>query len=95
MRVVLQLLTRADGVPSEHDGRYLQHYDPDHEPLNGIIITTADIAYARHFADGGAALALWRQVSRTLPRRLHDGAPNRPLTGYTCEVVAHDDRRAR
>lgn len=92
---VMRILGYSNDVPSVHDGRYLKHYDPEregHGPYGlsagvAYIETTDDPAQAMVFPDAGAALRFWRQESTLVPRRPHDGAPNRPLCAFTVEVV--------
>lgn len=52
----------------------------------GPVPTSADLAEAKHFADLTEALAFWQTQSRVRPRR-PDGEPNRPLTGFSVEIV--------
>lgn len=83
MSVVMIIVGAGDGRPTPHAGRYLAHYDPDAEPLNGVIVSTADKAEALRFADVVEGLECRNQISKTMPQRLSDGKPNRPLSAYT------------
>jgi hypothetical protein len=73
------------GPPGAPIGQYLLSYDPEAFKGRGWAEWTADLTKARQFEDYAAALAYWRQVSRTRPTR-PDGAPNRPLTAFTVTV---------
>lgn len=76
-------------------GQYLTHFDPNaHAP--GRSYPTGEIAFshsvgrALRFETFKEALAFWGQPSTVVPVR-PDGAPNRPLTAFTVEIVSIDD----
>ena len=69
------------------NGRYVMDFDVGaYDPDAGPVPTTTDIAKAKHFADIVEALAFWKTQSRIRPIRW-DGEPNRPLTGFSVEIV--------
>lgn len=72
------------------NGQYVMDFDVGaYDPFDrthGPVPTTENIAKAKHFADIAAALEFWRTPSRIRPRR-PDGEPNRPLTGFSVEIV--------
>lgn len=76
---------------------WLAYYDPDLSeaearqhtargftgPLGGLIVGTADPAWAKVFPSALAALDEWNRTSATQPVR-PDGQPNKPLTAFSC-----------
>jgi len=96
------IICRADGVATEHDGRYLSRYDPTvHKPSGeydgGILETTTDPKKALQFLDMHDALELWKLTPGCACHgtRPWDGKPNRPLTMFTVQVVEIGDNRLR
>lgn len=83
-RIVIQIIGRADGEPSEYDGTYVLEYDPsywpDHEePYDGgILCVTKDPAAAKQFPAPHEAMAYYEQSFGLR----EDGKPNRPLTAW-------------
>lgn len=76
-------------------GQYLTYFDPNaHEPERlyptGEVRFTHSARRALRFATLEEALTFWRQPSTVVPVR-PDGAPNRPLTAFTVEIVSIDD----
>jgi hypothetical protein len=90
MAIVIKIVSRGDGKPTPHAERYLAHYDPDADPLNGWVESTEFLDEALLFASITEATECWRRVSKTMPRRLSDGRPNRPLSAYTCSFQPVD-----
>lgn len=76
------------------DGYYLEAFDPDWQPPDrtepgypcGLAEWTSDPAQALTFDSMAALLVTYQCRSVVVPTR-PDGKPNRPLTGYTVEVV--------
>jgi hypothetical protein len=66
--------------------KFVRAFDPEAFGGRGDIITSADLSKALRFQDAGEAAAFWRRQSRTVPLR-DDGEPNRPMTGYTVEIL--------
>lgn len=89
---VLKIVGRVDGVPTEHDDRYVVEYDPTLSWSEVVadrtckLVTTADIREALGFKDAGVAFECWRKVCPNFPVR-SDRRPNRPLTAYSCMMV--------
>lgn len=75
----------ADGSASVHDGKYLSHYDPDHNTGLGKVKTTKSIEEAHKFESAIDAMNEWKRQSTVRPYRL-DGKPNRPLTAWSIAV---------
>ena len=83
--VLIKIVGRVVGGPSDLDGQWLKSYDPNAKGGRGDIKGTKLRDEAMRFADMPAAMACWRQASTELPIR-PDGQPNRPLTAYTIQV---------
>jgi hypothetical protein len=86
MSYVIRNLGLAGRGPAEDDGYLLESYDPDAFGGRGYATWTADLAKAMRFATSVEAFELWRAKSTVRPVR-PDGAPNRPLTAHTVEVI--------
>jgi hypothetical protein len=84
MSYVIKLEADTAG-PSEHDGRYVLHYDPNYENGLGRVWTTAKPHLALQFETFVEAAEFWRQSSTIKPLR-EDGEPNRPLTAFTASI---------
>jgi hypothetical protein len=86
MSVLIVNQGRVAGFSVSHDdpnfGQYLRRYDPDYQDGLGRAWWTSSRDKAKRFADVGAAMEAWRQISSIQPFRL-DGRPNRPLTAYS------------
>jgi len=84
-------LMRAIGfvrpISCPHAGQYLQSFDFEYRSGTGKGEFTHNPNHAKKFPSPGAVLEYWRTVSRTVPRRFPDGAPNRPLSCLTIEAV--------
>lgn len=69
------------------NGRYVMDFDVSlYLEEVGPVPTTDKISEAKHFADAGQALEFWKTQSRIRPLRW-DGEPNRPLTGFSAQIV--------
>lgn len=84
MSYVIKLWFDSAG-PSEHEGRYVERYDPDYLHGLGRVWSCAKPSEAIHFATFPEATEFWRQVSFVRPLR-DDGKPNRPLTAFTVSI---------
>jgi hypothetical protein len=80
----------CDGSATPFDGKYVLEYDPtrpgvspDGEAMIAHLRVTEDPNAARQFQDAGEALAFWKLAHGLRP----DGAPNRPLTAFTVEIL--------
>lgn len=96
MSHVILMVETVQGVPTEHDGRWLQRYVPPKQLASGefeggILQSTPDLLQAMLFSDAAAALATWRLQNGLRP----DGLPNRPLTAWTCEILTLEDAARR
>lgn len=89
MSVVIKIIGLVDGRPSPYEGQYLKSCDVDGRDGRGAIFTTSDPADAMVFEHVGEAHAYWMRESTVVPRR-PDGKPNRPLTGYSIEMLPLD-----
>jgi hypothetical protein len=81
-----ELAVTGAGQSSNHDGRYLETFDPDGNQGRGRITSTPDLAAALQFDTAEQAMEMWRKQSTAHPLR-QDGHPNRPLTAYSCEII--------
>lgn len=87
MRCVVRIIGQANGRKSPHDGRFVKAWNP-HTIFGLCDIETADsLADALVFEDAAEAFMQWRMRSDVEPNRPTDGAPNRPLTGLTIEII--------
>lgn len=84
----MRFISKADGTPSEFDGKYLYSWNvnPEGGGYEAAIVATPHSADAHHFADAAEALDAWRSRAAN-PLNRPDGKPNRPLTAYTIEVL--------
>lgn len=84
MKTIIRIIGLAADLPCDIEGWYIAAYDTDHENELGlgVLTPTKFPENAKRFDDFGAAVAFWRQTSRTVPER-PDGKPNRPLTAFT------------
>lgn len=92
-RVVMRLVSLANGRSTPCDGQWLKTFDPEANAPNyptGEAVWTADVKEAMVFDDAVKAHRFWRQESQRVPRR-PDGQPNRPLTVFTIELVPYSD----
>lgn len=92
MSCVIRIVSMADGRPSEFDGKYLWSWNieaPGASAYAAAIAATPHPTDAHQFEDPVEALEVWRSQSTKVPTR-PDGAPNRPLTAYTIEVMTLD-----
>lgn len=71
---------------------FLAGWDVEAHDGRGTADATHDPDQAHQFATGGEALAAWRTQSTVRPLR-DDGKPNRPLSGFTIEVLTIDQAR--
>lgn len=85
MAHVMQIVSRVDDVPTEHDGKWFvafEYLPPGSGNLaefgGGQLHTTEALADARRFEDTRAVMECWRQAHGTRA----DGQPNRPLTVF-------------
>ncbi len=100
MPILLKIVERIDGKPTEHDGRFVVYFNPDtpHPDGNydgGKLITAEFPQHAQRFPGAIEALEYWKQPA-TCPchaTRPWDGKPNRPMTAYTVQVVGWDPVR--
>ena len=68
-------------------GRFICDFDPGGlTDSGGFVPTTEDVSQAKHFDGAEAAIAFWRTQSRVVPLR-DDGKANRPLTGFTVQIL--------
>lgn len=91
--IAMRIVGLVNGAATPFDGEFLVEYDPERdgwspegEKMTAHIVTTSDIAKARHFPGAMEMWECWRQVCQREPRRL-DGKPNRPLTAFSVETV--------
>jgi hypothetical protein len=92
MSVAMKLVGLCNGEPSPFDGQYRREFDPSNSDLrhpNGPqrpttcwLITTPNIAEAKHYPSIMEAGEEWARVDKRRPIR-PDGKPNRPLTALT------------
>jgi hypothetical protein len=84
---LLQILQRADGLPSGVDGQgYVKHYDPSGNEGRGDLVLTRHRGQAKRYPSKAAAMDEWKRVSATHPTR-PDGKPNRPLSAFSVAIV--------
>ena len=84
---VIKIVGLAGGGGHDLVGQYVVAYDPTIMPNGSVFLdTTFELRQALRFADGIAALELWKSVSPNQPVR-PDGLPNRPMTAFTVEIV--------
>lgn len=69
--------------------QYLKSYDPEAHDGQGYVTATMLLSDAMKFDTAEQAMALWRSVSPTRPRR-DDGKPNRPLAAFTVSIQRED-----
>lgn len=75
---------------------YLTGYDPDHRPdgkavyPTGQVQTSSNPADAIIFQSREAAVDVVARPSERVPYR-PDGAPNRPITAYTVEILPREE----
>lgn len=93
MSVVIKIIGLADGRASGFEGQYVKSCDVDALDGRGAVLATSDPTDAMVFAHVGEAHAYWMRESTVVPRR-PDGKPNRPLTGYTIEILPLDAAEA-
>lgn len=86
---LLQILSRADGLPSGVDGQYVKSYTADGNEGRGDLVLTRHRGQAKRYPSKLAAMSEWKRVSSTHPTR-DDGRPNRPLTAFTVTVIEDD-----
>lgn len=89
---LIRCICIADGTRSLFEGMFLKHFDPDGCGGRGVDAWTDDPGQAIHHAEAKDAFTTWTKQSTVRPLR-EDGEPNRPLTGYTVEVVRLNDAR--
>jgi len=91
-RKIIRIVGTTDGIATAFDGKYLKEYDPMRdgiEPNSGDVMIMHLVVVdkpedAALFEDAQAALDCWRQRGRGFRP---DGNWNRPLTGFTVEVM--------
>jgi hypothetical protein len=95
---LIRILGYVDGSPCRHEGRYVAYYDPNGSgrdermgPLRFDLRTTDDPAEAQRYVDTAQAHRAWSERSKKQPYRPWDGKPNRPLTGFSVEIIDADD----
>jgi hypothetical protein len=71
-------------------GAWLVDADVDANDGVGAILTTDNPDEAKTFADALEVMDYVRRQSTVRPHRKSDGKPNRPLTGYTVQVIKVD-----
>ena len=90
MSSVIRIHSLISGEATEHDGRFLVHYDPwtSSGRYRITLETSDDISQARRFLDKGDAWECWRRQIGFRP----DGKPDRPLTAWTVEIIDIEDQ---
>jgi hypothetical protein len=83
--IVMLCLGSPIGSPGPHNNRYLRSMD---FTRSDGLVTCADIADAKRFADMVEALTYLRTVPECHPIRRSDGKPNRPLFAWSWEFPA-------
>lgn len=86
MTFILRVYGVLGPLPLPAEGAFVADFDFEAACGIGLAKLTSDRKQAKVFADAGAALTYIRTVPKCRPTRA-DGKPNRPLTGYTVEVM--------
>jgi hypothetical protein len=74
------------GADPDMRGQYIVDFDPDYRVDYCSLNTSFEVAKAKQFESGEAAIQFWLQPSKLRPVR-PDGKPNRPLTAYSVEIL--------
>jgi hypothetical protein len=86
LKIVGLAMPGNPAAPCPEKDQYIMSFDPEMHDGRGQFKTSPRIRDAASFETVEAALSYWRTPSKVVPLR-PDGHPNRPLTGFTIEVV--------
>lgn len=86
MSYVIKILGFANGAFCPIKGDYVKTFDPDLNGGRGHIMVTRKTKNAMKFPTKEKATEFYLIQSKVTPLR-PDGQPNRPLTGFTVEIV--------
>lgn len=92
MPVVMKLCGDAFGLATPFDGELLADFDFEAHGGVGEIVTTRDVAGAKHFDTLMDAINFRNQSPKCQPLR-PDGRPNRPLTSTNWSFETVDEEQ--